>query len=124
MAYLTQLEQLAWGHSQSLGLHFNDYVALDCAMVITQHTLNYHYASHLHDTLACATWITACDKKFRLSRQFQFINVKSQKTVFSASTEFVCVSLKSGLPKRMPPQFMDIYGTASLLTRDKKVLPI
>lgn len=110
VAYLSRLEKLAWEHSNSIGLTFQDYQKLNRAMVITKHELHYHLASHLHDELACATWITECDKKFRLSRQFQFINIKTNKTVFSAKTDFVCVCLEKGAPKKMPKEFMLVYG--------------
>jgi acyl-CoA thioester hydrolase len=116
IAYLARLEQLAWEHSNHIGLTFQDYQRLDRAMVITQHALNYHLPSHLHDTLICATWIVGCDKKCRLSRQFQYINPVSGKTVFSAKTHFVCVSLASGAPKKMPSMFQDIYGNACIET--------
>ena len=115
VAYLTRLEKLAWEHSNTLGLDFEDYQRLDRAMVITQHELNYHLPTYLGDTLACATWIVACDNKFRLSRRFQFINLASLKTCFSATTHFVCVSLSKGAPKRMPPEFMDTYTKAASL---------
>jgi acyl-CoA thioester hydrolase len=77
--------------------------------------LSYHAPSHLADNLACATWIVACDKKFRLSRRFEFINLRTNKTVFSAKTDFVCVSLKDGVPKRMPEKFSQIYGDALIV---------
>ena len=35
VAYLSQVENLAWAHSNSLGLHFADYQALNRGMVIT-----------------------------------------------------------------------------------------
>lgn len=112
VAYLSRLESLAWEHSRSLGLHFEDYQALDRAMVITQHKLKYHAASHLGDELACATWIVECDKKFRLARRFEFINLHTDLTVFTARTDFVCVTLSSGVPKRMPRDFNIAYGNA------------
>jgi acyl-CoA thioester hydrolase len=115
VAYLSQVENLAWAHSKSLGLAFTDYQTLDRAMVIVQHNLSYHAPSHLADNLACATWIVACDKKFRLSRRFEFINLRTNKTVFSAKTDFVCVSLKDGVPKRMPEKFSQIYGDALIV---------
>ncbi len=114
LAYLARLEQLAWEHSEFIGLTFVDYQALDRAMVITQHELNYHLPSHLGDTLICATWIMSCDKKFRLSRQFQYINAKNGKTIFTAKTQFVCVSLQTGVPKKMPDAFQKIYGHVAL----------
>lgn len=112
VAYLSRVEALAWEHSQSLGLSFADYQTIDRAMVIVQHQLNYHAPSHLADSLACATWIVSCDKKFRLSRRFEFINLKNNKTVFTAKTDFVCVSLRTGMPKLMPKTFVETYSKA------------
>lgn len=113
VAYVSQLEALAWQHSNYLGLNMQDYRRLDRGMVIQQHVLNYHLAAHLDDELACATWITDCDSKFRLSRAFQFISLKHQKTVFTAQTHFVCVSLSRGTPKKMPTEFVNVYGQAT-----------
>lgn len=114
VAYLSQLESLAWAHSNALGLQFADYQSLNRGMVIKRHELNYHLPTHLGDTLECATWIVFCDRKLTLKRQFQFICPKRNKTVFDAITTFVCVSLDTGTPKRMPKQFVDIYGEACI----------
>lgn len=113
VAYVSQLETLAWQHSNYLGLSMQEYKQLDRGMVIQQHVLNYELASHLHDDIACATWIVSCDNKLRLSREFQFISLRTQKTVFTAKTHFVCVSLSTGSPKKMPKQFVEIYGSAA-----------
>lgn len=113
VAYVSQLEKLAWQHSNYLGLSMQEYKELDRGMVIQQHVLNYQRASHLNDKIACATWIVACDQKFRLSREFQFISLRTEKTVFTAQTHFVCVSLSTGSPKRMPSEFAEIYGNAA-----------
>ena len=113
VAYVSQLETLAWQHSNALGLSMQKYKSLDRGMVIQQHVLNYKLPAHLGDDIACATWIVSCDLKFRLSREFQFISRHSKKTVFTAQTHFVCVSLSSGAPKRMPPEFSRVYGQAA-----------
>jgi acyl-CoA thioester hydrolase len=110
VSYIKQLEKLAWAHSNSLGLTFEDYQALDRAMVIQHHNLSYHAPSFEDETLACATWITQCDKRFRLQREFQFISTQSGKTAFSGITDFVCVKLSSGAPKPMPAEFIEKYG--------------
>ncbi|BFT29851.1 thioesterase family protein [Alteromonas sp. D210916BOD_24] len=117
VAYLSQLENLAWAHSNALGLTFADYQSLNRGMVIKRHELNYHLPSHLGDTLHCATWIIDCDSKLTLKRQFQFICPKRNKVVFDALTTFVCVSLDSGAPKRMPARFIDVYGEACITTQ-------
>lgn len=114
VAYLAQLETLAWAHSNSLGLQFADYQTLNRGMVIKRHELNYHLPAYLGDTIQCATWIKSCDNKLTLQRHFQFICTKRNKTVFDAVTTFVCVSLDTGAPKRMPQRFVDVYGTACL----------
>lgn len=111
VAYIKQLESLAWAHSNHLGLCFEDYEKLDRAMVIQHHDLYYHAPSFEDDTLACATWITQCDKRLRLQREFQFVSTTSNKTVFSATTDFVCIKLSSGMPKAMPQAFIDVYAT-------------
>ena len=118
VAYLSQLEKLAWAHSNALGLQFADYQSLNRGMVIKRHELNYHLPAHLGDTLECATWIVQCDKRLTLTRQFQFICPVRNKTVFDALTTFVCVSLDAGVPKRMPAQFIDAYHTACITTGD------
>ncbi|WP_395342383.1 acyl-CoA thioesterase [Ningiella sp. W23] len=110
IAYIKQLEKLAWAHSNYLGLSFDDYERLDRAMVIQHHNLYYHLPSFEKEGLACATWITRCDERFRLQREFQFISTRTHKTVFTGSTDFVCVSLSKGAPKKMPAEFIDIYG--------------
>lgn len=119
VAYVSQLEKLAWQHSEYLGLSMLTYKALDRGMVIQQHVLNYKLASHLGDRIVCATWIISCDEKCRLSREFQFISMKTGKTVFTAQTHFACVSLATGRPKKMPKEFIDIYGKAVILDIQK-----
>ncbi|MBU3023315.1 thioesterase family protein [Aestuariibacter sp. A3R04] len=112
VAYLSRVESLAWKHSNHLGLHFADYQQAGKGMVIRRHELDYLLPAHLGDTLACATWITGCHKSLTLTREFQFVCIQRLKTVFSAHTQFVCVSLESGTPTRMPATFKEIYGKA------------
>ena len=114
VAYLAQLEKTAWAHTNALGLTIDDYRELDRAMVIRRHELNYLQACHEGDTLDCATWIIHCDSRLSLTREFQFICPRREKTVFSATTQFVCASLTTGMPKRMPAIFCDVYGKASI----------
>lgn len=112
VAYISQIETLAWSHSNHLGLGIEHYRELDRAMVIHRHEIDYLAACHLGDILACATWIVDCDNKLSLTRQFEFICAKRKKPVFRAKTQYICVSLLTGAPKRMPASFIDIYGNA------------
>ena len=114
VVYVSQLEKTAWAHSNHLGLHIANYQALDRGMAISHHDINYLGAAYANDQIACATWIVACDAKLKLSRQFQFIRISDQQTLLRARTDFVCIALSSGKPKRMPAEFAAIYGAANI----------
>lgn len=116
VAYVSQLEVTSWTHSNQLGLTIEQYQALDRGMAISRHEINYLAAAHVNDLIDCATWIIECDHKLKLTRQFQFIRRSDQKTLLTARTEFVCIALSTGKPKRMPKQFVDVYGQAVVTT--------
>lgn len=112
VAYVSQLERTAWAHSNALGLCIEQYQMLDRGMAISRHEIDYLAAALLGDTLACATWIVHCDRKLKLTRQFQFIRLTDGLTMLKAHTDFVCIALSSGRPKRMPEIFARTYGQA------------
>jgi acyl-CoA thioester hydrolase len=114
VAYVSQLEVTSWKHSNHLGLTIEQYQALDRGMAISRHEINYLAAAHVNDVIDCATWIVECDNKLKLARQFQFISRRSQQTLLTARTEFVCIALSTGKPKRMPKEFAAVYGPAAL----------
>lgn len=114
VAYVSQLERIAWAHSNSLGLTIEQYQELDRGMAITRHEINYLSSAYLDDLIDCATWIVACDKKIKLVREFQFIRRSDGQTLLTARTEFICIALSTGQPKRMPKLYADIYGQAQI----------
>lgn len=114
VVYVSQLEKTAWAHSNHLGLNIERYQQLDRGMAISHHDINYLGAAYANDQIACATWIVACDAKLKLSREFQFIRISDQQTLLRARTDFVCIALSSGKPKRMPAEFAAIYGAANI----------
>ena len=114
VAYVSQLEKVAWAHSNALGLTIEQYQSLDRGMAISRHEIDYLASALLGDTLACATWIVACDRRLKLARHFQFIRESDGLTMLKARTEFVCIALSSGKPKRMPERFSSVYGAASI----------
>ncbi|MCV2883090.1 acyl-CoA thioesterase [Aestuariibacter sp. AA17] len=110
--YVKQLERVAWSHSNSLGLTLEMYRECDRAMAIRRHEIDYLASAYLGDELLCATWIVTCDKKLKLTRQFQIIRKTDGLTILKASTQFVCIAMSTGKPKKMPTLFADIYGKA------------
>jgi len=83
-------------------------------MAIRSHVLQYHQPLHLSEQVHCATWITQCDGKATLTRQFEMYSEQKSTIVFSATTEFVCIALSSGKIRRMPELFRDAYLPAVL----------
>ncbi|MBE1287370.1 MAG: acyl-CoA thioesterase [Alteromonadaceae bacterium] len=113
-SYVKQLEVTAWAHSNHLGLDIAQYRELDAGMVIAHHTIDYLLPVHCGETIECRTAIIACDNKLRLSRGFEFYN-QSQQRVLTARTDFVCITLSTGKPRRMPARFAECYGRAYAL---------
>lgn len=113
VVYLQWLEQVAWSHSQALGLGPAEYEALGHGMVVRQHELNYLTATRLGERIALATWLLAVDR-LSTHRAYQFIRLDDGQTVFRGSTHFVCVDIAEGRLRRMPPAFFQAYSAAAL----------
>ena len=58
------------------------------------------------------TWIVNWDGKLRMTRRFQLIRPSDGVTLLRAYTTFACVELSSGRARRMPPEFIELYGKA------------
>ena len=113
--YLRWLEQVAWAHSASLGLGFDDYERLNAGCVARRHELDYLAATFAGDALLLGTWIHECDAKFTMWRAYQIIRVADGKTVLRGRTQWVCIDMKTGRPKRMPAEFVAAYQPAAQL---------
>src|SRR5690606_34738458 len=57
VVYLSWLEQIAWGHSVSLGLDFDAYERLGAGCVARRHELDYLAPTFAGDRLWLATWV-------------------------------------------------------------------
>ena len=109
VVYLSFMAKTAWEHSKALGLDFAAYGKLNRGMVVRRHEMDYLAPSHLGDRILCATWITGNDERLRLRRRFQFVKASTGVTLLRGMSEFVCIDIASGKPKRMPPEFIAAY---------------
>ena len=109
IAYLKWLEQIAWAHSNHLGLTIDTYKRLGCSCVVRKHELNYLLPTYLGDELHIATWISANDGKLSTTRDYQIIRLHDNKTILTGRTHFVTVDMQTGKPKRMPSEFIRAY---------------
>ena len=107
--YLDWSEAVSWDHSQLLGVDQNDFRKVKSACVVVRNKIEYLGSLFLNDKIAISTWITKCDHKIKLSRLFQVIRLKDNKTVFRSEVDYVCVSLESYKPKKFPDLFKKSY---------------
>ncbi len=110
--YVRWCEQVAWLHSNSLGLGISDYLALNRAMAIVKAQYQYLQATNINDELVIGTWLTSCDQRLSCQRAFQIIRKSDNVTVTKGTWELVCIDIKTGKPKRMPKIFADTYLAA------------
>ena len=116
VVYLKWLEEVAWGHSQSLGLGWDMYEKLNRALVARRHELDYLAATFEGDELTLATWIIENDGRIGVTRAYQVVRHSDNKTVLRGRTRWVCIDIKSGKPKRMPEEFIKGYVVAEPLS--------
>lgn len=110
VAYLKWLEDVAWAHSNALGLGWEAYRALNAGCVVRRHELDYLAATFAGEQLCAATWIHENSGRLDMWRHYQIIRVADGKTVLRARSHFVCVDFTSGRPKRQPPAFVAAYA--------------
>lgn len=110
--YVTWCEAVAWEHSAALGLSVEDYHRLNRAMAVVEGRYRYLKASYLDDEVDTATWIVHWDKRLTMSRRFQVRRVSDGKTLLRADVRFACIEISSGKARRLPQEFLDIYGPA------------
>ena len=107
--YLDWCELVSWDHSKSLGVTPEIYKKLKCACVVVKNNIEYVGSLFKDDRIAISTWITETDSKLRLSRFFQIIRIHDNKVIFRSYVNYVCISLDSFKPKKMPQLFRDSY---------------
>jgi acyl-CoA thioester hydrolase len=112
--YVHWCQQVAWAHSEALGLDLQRYRELDRAMAIIHSEFNYLQASQEGDEVVVATWIVQWDRKLTMARRFQVVRVDDGVTLLRAGMRFACIELSSGRPRRLPPEFIEGYGPAVL----------
>lgn len=110
--YVKWCEQVAWSHSEHLGLCLDDYRRLDRAMAIRHSEYDYILPTYLGEALTLGTWLVAQDgnaSNTSMERRFQIIRDADGATVLRGKWELVCIQLSNGRVRRMPVEFMDAY---------------
>ena len=117
VVYLQWLENVAWDHSRALGLDEAAYQRLGHGMVARRHEMDYVQPTFLGEAILLGTWLLQCDR-LSTHRAYQFIRASDGQTVFRGRTHWVCVDIKEGRVRRMPPEFQTAYQAASLQIKE------
>jgi len=104
--YLEWLEGIAWEHMETLGCSWEIKEKLGKALAITRTEIDYLSASYEGDRLILGTWVTSNDRRVQCSRHFQLVRESDAKTILKAKMSFACISLKNGLPSKMPTEII------------------
>ena len=107
--YLDWCEIVSWDHSKSLGISPETYQDLRCACVVINNKIEYLGSLFENDSIIISTWITKTDSRLKLSRFFQVIRLADNKTVFRSNVDYVCISLDTYKPIRMPELLKKAY---------------
>jgi len=107
--YVRWCEQIGWAHSEQLGLGIEDYRRLDRAMAIRRGEYDYLLPTFENNELTLATWLVGGDGKLVMERRFQLVRNSDQATVLRGRWELVCIEMRSGRARRMPPEFLEAY---------------
>ncbi len=110
--YVSWCEQVAWSHSEALGLNLESYQRLDRAMAVIHAEYDYLQASRLGESLLAATWITEWDGRLTMLRHFQIVRTTDHVTLLRGKVRFACIEISTGRPRRLPAEFIAGYGPA------------
>lgn len=121
--YLQWLDDIAWGHSATLGLPLERCLALRRGMAVRHTRVDYLEAAFLADVLLLGTWIVACDGRLRCTRRFEILRVADGKRVLDAEIDYFCLNLDTGKPCRFPREFVEGYTVEAPVAAAYAALP-
>lgn len=107
--YIDWSNEVAWAHSNALGLTMEDYRRLGVGCVVWRHEFDYVAPVIEGDAIDVATWIAENDGRVRLVRAYEMRKASTGRVVFRGLTKFVCIDMASGKPARMPKVFIEAY---------------
>ncbi|MCQ8896473.1 acyl-CoA thioesterase [Limnobacter humi] len=116
VVYLSWIQDIARLHSATQGLTFEDYVQLGVGCVARKHDIHYVQPSYAGDTLYVATWVQRNEGRSDMWRATEFIRKQDGALIAKGLTQWVCVDMATGRPKRQPPVFLSAYSTHPALS--------
>lgn len=110
--YLKWMEQVAWAHSNSLGMTWEKWQQLGFAWVARHTEIDYFLPAFEGETVIAGTWVMSNDQKISMNRGYQLVSAESNKTLIRGHTRWVCINLETGRASRMPIEFSEAFALA------------
>jgi acyl-CoA thioester hydrolase len=108
VVYVQWMQDVATAHIEQIGLGLEQYLKLKHAMVAVEHHVQYCKAAFEGDELILRTWLNDINALYSF-RQYAFYRPADQNLIFTGSTQWACVEIATGRPKRMSPTFTQAY---------------
>lgn len=112
VVYVKWMQDVAIAHIEALGLGLNEYLELKHAMVAVEHHVQYRKAAFEGDEIVLRTWLNDLNALYSY-RQYVFYRPKDRTILFTANTQWACVEIATGRPKRLSPSFSNAYQPLS-----------
>ena len=108
--YLSWCDRVAWAHTTAVGLGIDEYRKLDRAMAVRRSEVHHLAPCFAGDRIRIGNWIVSdTAPRSRALRRYQITRLNDGKTLVRALSEFVCIELSTGRPKRLPDVFKERY---------------
>ena len=88
-AYIRYCEAAGWAHSAALGLTVEDWHRLDRALAIVRAEYDYHKPGFSGEELRIETWLSDCDGKVSLNRNFRLY--REHELLVSGTWKLYCI---------------------------------
>lgn len=108
VVYVQWMQDVATAHIDALGLGLAQYIELKHAMVAVEHHVQYRKAAFEGEEVVLRTWLNDINALYSY-RQYAFYRPKDRTLLFMANTQWACVEIETGRPKRMSPTFTQAY---------------
>ena len=108
-SYLDWMEKIAWAHAQSVGINTDMQKRLNRILAVYQHQMQYLASCYAGEEIELRTWIGKQIGCCQRERFFEFVRLADNKTVFKAESIYVCISLNTHKPKKIPAEYTELY---------------
>ncbi|AYA04388.1 acyl-CoA thioesterase [Acinetobacter sp. WCHAc010034] len=112
VVYLSWMQDAATAHIEALGLGLKEYLELKHAMVAVEHHVQYRKAALQGEEIILRTWLNDINALYSF-RQYAFYRPSDRAVLFMGNTQWACIEIATGRPKRMSPTFMQAYQPLS-----------